>query len=553
MGHVIVVDLGYGDAGKGTVVDWLCARAAAEPVRTVVRFNGGAQAGHNVVTPDGRHHTFAQFGSGSFTRGVRTHLSRFSLVDPLALVAEADHLAAVGVPDALARLTVDKDALLTTPYHRVANRARELARGAGRHGSCGMGVGETASYALAAPDLAPRVGDCGRPAVLARKLAALRDRLADELGPLDAPPVPDVCAAYRAFARLVRLTGPGHLELLLRAGPAVFEGAQGVLLDQWHGFHPYTTWSTTTFANAETLLAEAGMAGTRLGVVRCYLARHGPGPLVTEDPTLELPEPHNPGNQWQGPFRVGHFDAVALRYAVQAAGGVDALALTHLDAAERQPLRLCRGYLVDGRRVDSLPLRPEPDLARSQRLTGVLARARPVYAEPGGPWPDVVAEELGAPVVLTSSGPTRLDKAAWDSRRLAPSARPAAAHRFRAGDQPLGAGERLAQVRRARQLARSTRAQPAKRRVLRFSPGQPGVAGGEHEPQVGVPVRGLGGGRLDGDDGDMAQLGVRPRCQVGQSGFLAGLPECDGQGVRLAGVGVPADLEPRLLPPVPSQ
>lgn len=101
----------------------------------------------------------------------------------------------------------------------------------------------------------------------------------------------------------------------------MFEGAQGVLLDEWHGFHPYTTWSTTTFGNAETLLAEAAMTATRLGVVRCYLTRHGPGPLVTEDPTLELPDPHNGRNEWQGAFRVGHFDAVALRYAIEVAGG----------------------------------------------------------------------------------------------------------------------------------------------------------------------------------------------------------------------------------------
>ena len=75
----------------------VCSRGPADPVRTVVRFNGGAQAAHNVVTADGRHHTFAQFGSGSFTPGVRTHLSRFMLVDPLALAAEAAHLASVGV------------------------------------------------------------------------------------------------------------------------------------------------------------------------------------------------------------------------------------------------------------------------------------------------------------------------------------------------------------------------------------------------------------------------------------------------------------------------
>ncbi len=449
--HVIVIDLGYGDSGKGGVVDWLSGDSGRGgvadwlsgesgragvidglPVHAVVRFNGGAQAAHNVVTCDGRHHTFAQFGSGTFTPGVRTHLSRFMLVDPLALAAEAAHLAGLGVGDALDRLTVDRDALLTTPYHRAANRAREVARGHDRHGSCGMGIGETTRYALDHPDDAPRVADCAAPRTLARKLAGLRDRLTSELGPLDAPDVADVGDAYLAFAGRVALVDGGYLRRLLRTGAVVFEGAQGVLLDEWRGFHPYTTWSTTTFANAETLLAEAlpaealpaeaGLAETllaeagetalRLGVVRCYLTRHGPGPFVTEDPTLELPEPHNRHGAWQGAFRVGHQDAVALRYAVEVAGGVDAVALTHLDTAARHPLRLCRSYQVDGHRLTRITPGPPRDLRWQEQLTGMLRRARPEYSDPVGDWPGVIAEVAGAPVVLRSYGPTAGDKRA---------------------------------------------------------------------------------------------------------------------------------------------
>ena len=173
---------------------------------------------------------------------MRTHLSRFVLVDPLALAAEAAHLASAGVPDALDRLTVDRDALLVTPYHQAANRAREAARGQDRHGSCGMGIGETARYALAWPGDAPRVADCAAPRMLARSLGRLRDRLRDELGPFGGPSVDLLCDAYRAFADRVPLVDGGYLRRLLNAGPAVFEGAQGVLLDEWRGFHPYTTW-----------------------------------------------------------------------------------------------------------------------------------------------------------------------------------------------------------------------------------------------------------------------------------------------------------------------
>ncbi|MEV5827112.1 adenylosuccinate synthetase [Spirillospora sp. NPDC052242] len=408
--NVIVVDLGFGDAGKGTVVDHLCA---ASPVHAVVRFNGGAQAAHNVVAVDGRHHTFAQFGSGTFTPGVRTHLSRFMLVDPLALAAEADHLREVGVGDALDRLTVDGDALLTTPYHRAAGRARERARGAERHGSCGMGIGETAAYALAHED-APRAGDCRSPARLRRRLAAVRDRYRDAFpgSPEDVPDVDDCVAAFTAFADRVRVVDGGHLRTLLAGGPVVFEGAQGVLLDEWHGFHPYTTWSTTTFGNAEALLREAGGGAARLGVVRAYATRHGPGPFVTEDAALtrELPEPHNGTGPWQGPFRAGHLDAVALRYAREVTGGMDGVAVTHLDVAGARPdLRVCRAYRVGGATVERLAPNPAGRLDLQEDLTRRLLAARPVYAPLVRP-EEAVEEAVRAPVVLRSFGPTAADK-----------------------------------------------------------------------------------------------------------------------------------------------
>ncbi|MDP9864616.1 MULTISPECIES: adenylosuccinate synthetase [Streptosporangium] len=391
--HVIVVDLGYGDAGKGTVVDWLCAQG---PVQAVVRFNGGGQAGHNVVLPDGRHHTFAQFGSGTL-RGVPTHLSRFMVVDPLALASEAAHLAGLGVPDPFGLLTVDRDALLATPYHVAAGRARELARGADRHGSCGMGVGETMAYALGHPGLGPTVGDCEDPALLTRKLRALREALG-----VTGPAVEDCVAAYRAFAERVALVDSSYTAALLRGRPVVFEGAQGVLLDEWHGFHPHTTWSTTTFANALALLD--GVPAVRLGVLRTYTTRHGPGPLVTEDPELEAAEAHNADGPWQGPFRVGHFDAVAHRYALAVAGGADALALTHLDAPVS---RMCVSY-----DIGELPAGPPGDLDRQARLTGRVLRARPRYAGGigAGDWPAAVADALGVPVCLGSAGPTVADK-----------------------------------------------------------------------------------------------------------------------------------------------
>jgi len=392
--HVAVVDLGYGDAGKGTVVDTLCA---AGPVTAVIRFNGGAQAAHNVVTAGGRHHTFAQFGSGTL-QGVPTHLSRFVVVDPLALAAEA---AALGNPFEL--LTVDADAPLATVWHQAANRVRERRRGGARHGSCGLGVGETIAYALSHLS-APRVADVRSPARLRRRLAAVRDNLSAELGPLDAPPLDDVVAAFVEFGRAVSIVDSSHVSRLLAGGPCVFEGAQGVLLDEWRGWHPYTTWSTTTFDNVGALCD----GFLRLGVVRTYTTRHGAGPFVTEAP-LHLPEAHNGVGEWQGAFRVGHFDAVAHRYAVEVAGGIDALAVTHLDVADPE-LRICASYDLDGVRWDRIVPGPFRDLAYQARLTSLLARARPGELYRPADWAAAIGAELGAPVLVESHGPRTGDK-----------------------------------------------------------------------------------------------------------------------------------------------
>lgn len=392
-GHVAVVDLGYGDAGKGTVVDALCA---SSQVTAVIRFNGGAQAAHNVVTAAGRHHTFAQFGSGTL-HGVPTHLSRFVVVDPLALAAEA---RALGNPFHL--LTVDGDALLATPWHRAANQARERRRGGARHGSCGMGIGQTMEYALSHPD-APRVADVLSPGRLRARLAAVRDAL----GPFDdVPPLEDVVDAFLAFGRAVSIVDASFGDRLLSRGRCVFEGAQGVLLDEWRGWHPYTTWSTTTFAN----VAELCPSFLRLGVVRTYTTRHGAGPLVTEAP-LGLPEAHNGVGRWQGAFRVGHFDAVAHRYAIEVAGGVDGLAVTHLDVPPRAPdLRICTSYDLDGVRWAQLRPGPPRDLAYQAALTTLLARARPGDLERPDDWPARIGDLLAAPVLLESHGPRTTEK-----------------------------------------------------------------------------------------------------------------------------------------------
>lgn len=395
--HVIVVGLGFGDEGKGAVVDALCARG---PVTAVVRFNGGAQAAHNVVV-DGRHHTFSQYGSGTLA-GVPTHLSQHVLVEPIALATETRALAALGVPDPLTLLTAHADALLTTPLHIAANRAREDARGADRHGSCGKGIGETAWYSLLAgarpgsvvehqevlgvPGSAPTVGDCLRPRLLRQKL----DTLARFYEPLigDGTHVDDLIHLYTAFADAVRIVDGDHVGLLADTGRLVFEGAQGVLLDETHGFHPHTTWSTTTPRNALTLLS--GRPSRVVGVTRTHHTRHGAGPFPTEDPALDRPELHNDTGPYQGAWRTGHFDAVLFRHAL-ARARPDALAVTHRDAPAGM---VATAYKTSTGRITTLPLGAD---------TTFLNQCTPELE----PLPPDWFDRLDLPIDIEGHGPNR--------------------------------------------------------------------------------------------------------------------------------------------------
>lgn len=444
----VVVDLAFGDAGKGTVTDWLVRRHA---VRTIVRFNGGAQAGHNVVTPDGRHHTFAQFGSGSFVPGVATHFAAPTVFHPTALAVEARYLSRRGVSDALDRFTVSPAAKLVTPFHPCVGQLRELARGDARHGTCGVGIGEVERDALDAPGEALTAALLDTPATLRRAAQRAQERLrATVIGlrtdhPAAAPAwaLLDDPGAPARWADAVAALSPGrwlrddaHLRGALDAGPVVMEGAQGVLLDEWRGFHPHTTWSTCTFDNTLTILRDLGWRGptTRLGVLRSYHTRHGEGPFPSEAPARRpsLPEAHNGADGWQGAFRVGDFDAVLARYALAAVGGVDGLCLTHLDRLEstwpvcnawqaetrHDPARFVRApndpsYIVD------VALGPARDLAWQEALTQGLLGVRTVPtalrlgdtpAARAADFIDRVEAMLGAPVWLTSHGPTADDK-----------------------------------------------------------------------------------------------------------------------------------------------
>ncbi|MFK7988192.1 MAG: adenylosuccinate synthetase [Sandaracinaceae bacterium] len=426
-----VIDLGFGDAGKGSIVDFLARGPTMSPsgAGVVVRWHGGAQAGHRVVAPDGRAHVFAQFGAGSFVPHVKTHLAEGFVLDPLAMLGEAAQLDALGVPSVMGRLSIDPRALVITPFARAANRLRERARGAGAHGSCGIGFGETVRLSLLDPDLRITVSDLHRPASLPRRLRRIQEHLRADLADVfasvgDAPERALFESSHGSEAWIASLA-PLLTHDVMRDGsalraelagprPVIFEGAQGVLLDEWMGFHPHTTWSTCTSHGFDALLDTLGHDGERLrfGLMRSYMTRHGQGPMPTHEAALNrLPEAANGDTGWQGHFRRGWLDMTLLRYALEVSP-VDALAVTHLDCVD-ETFHVAASLLgpdvpglVEGHRL--VPSSDLEDLEHQQRLTDWLNSVRPELT----PTPDSesliarVETELSRPVRITSSGPS---------------------------------------------------------------------------------------------------------------------------------------------------
>jgi adenylosuccinate synthase len=173
------------------------------------------------------------------------------------------------------------------------------------------------------------------------------------------------------------------------------------LLDEWRGFHPHTTWSTCTFEHAIDLLRGCDREVVKLGVLRTYFTRHGAGPFPTEDASLDaILEPHNAMHPFQGKFRRGWFDAVLARYAIEACDGIDALALTHVDALARiDRWRMATSYAT----IDRLPLAEKRTL--STGLTDLVSRAEPRYEFRA----DAIAaieESIGKTCSILVDGPT---------------------------------------------------------------------------------------------------------------------------------------------------
>jgi adenylosuccinate synthase len=291
------------------------------------------------------------------------------------------------------------------------NRYRETLRGESRHGSCGHGVGEARADLLSGrPSLFVR--DLKNRALTEAKLQLIRSAKIDVFRQTNAPDdnpyvkaifsedLRKLCHTYRDFVSRFEFGNTDRLKDMLTKSVSIFEGAQGVLLDETYGFAPYYTWTNTTFANAHELLNGTGVESTRIGVLRTFMTRHGAGPFPTESENVRYTGDHNDTNDWQGRFRFGYMDMMMLQYAIRAAGRIDKLFLTHCDKIDGLT-RYCvsyqnRNHIPFGVRTEDL-MRAEP---KEYHYTENITRT--------------LEEILGVRVGYTSHGPTFQEKASLD-------------------------------------------------------------------------------------------------------------------------------------------
>lgn len=418
--NLVIVGTQWGDEGKGKIVDWL-----TELCQAVVRFQGGHNAGHTLVIGS-RKTILHLIPSGILHAGVECYIGNGVVLDPLALFEELDTLREV-VPDAAQRLFISDACPLILPYHKSLDLARELAKGAGKIGTTGRGIGPAYEDKVARRAL--RVADLFHRERFAAKLGEALDYHNFVLQHYFRQEPQDFHSILEHYLGLAERLAPMVTDVSLRlarlqerGARILFEGAQGTLLDIDHGTYPFVT-SSNTVAAAAAVGSGVGpeTLGYVLGISKAYTTRVGSGPFPTElfDETgIYLAERGAEiGSTTGRARRCGWFDVVALRAACRV-NGVSGLCITKLDVLDGlSEIRVAVGYRVNGVDRKDLPCGAE-----------ALAACEPIYETlPGWKestagarrWEDLpvnarhylerVAELVGRPLAIVSTGPDRED------------------------------------------------------------------------------------------------------------------------------------------------
>ncbi|HEV8150141.1 MAG TPA: adenylosuccinate synthase [Gemmatimonadales bacterium] len=414
---LVVVGAQWGDEGKGKLVDVL-----AEQADVVVRYQGGANAGHTVVVGESQF-ILRLIPSGILNPHAICVLGNGVVIDPLALFEELDALAVRGIA-ASGRLLVSDRAHLVLPYHKLLDRAAERQQ---QLGTTGRGIG---------PTYEDKYGRRGIRAGQLRDLPEARRMLAEGVaranGVLALAQMPER-ASFEEHAALLEQISPRLLALVTDTGAVVhralgerrrvlLEGAQGSLLDVDHGTYPFVTSSNTTAGGAAV---GAGIGPTCidgvLGVVKAYTTRVGNGPLPTVAEPAEEERLRRIGAEFGAvtgrPRRCGWFDATVVRYAARI-NGLTALAVTKLDVLddfERIPVGVA--YQIDGQRCEEMPsevalldrARPEYELLPGWRSSTTATRTLAELPRAARSYLDRLEALAGVPIRYVSVG-TRRDQ-----------------------------------------------------------------------------------------------------------------------------------------------
>ena len=422
MPNLVVLGAQWGDEGKGKIVDLLTSRFDA-----VVRYQGGANAGHTVVA-DGEKHVLHLVPSGIIGDVGLCIVANGVVVDPIGLVAELDALREkdIGIDG---RFFLSDRAQVVMPYHSAVDGWSEERLGKDSIGTTRRGIGPAYESKIARSGL--RVGDLLDESSLKGKVDELLERvnelatrlygaepfvLDDMLGPF--------AEAGRRLAPYICDTSDLIMRTIESGKSVIFEGAQGTMLDIDHGSYPYVTSSNTTVGGVCTGTGvPPRYLHSILGVTKAYCTRVGKGPFPSEEhgPTGERIRERGGeyGATTGRPRRCGWFDAVAARYAARI-NGFDALAVTKIDVLDGlEEVPVCVAYELDGKRIESVPASAE-----------ALERCKPVYevmpgwreettgvddyeSMPDGAkrYLDYLCGLLDLPLALVATGPDRCETA----------------------------------------------------------------------------------------------------------------------------------------------
>lgn len=422
--NVVVIGTQWGDEGKGKVVDWLTDHAQG-----VVRFQGGHNAGHTLVI-DGKKTVLHLLPSGILREHVVCYIGNGVVLSPQALLKEMDELTAAGV-DVQNRLRISEACPLILPYHVALDQAREAAKGAGKIGTTGRGIGP--AYEDKVARRAIRLQDIFHRERFAAKLGEVLDYHNFVLknyfnhDTVDFQQTLDGAMALAERLKPLVMDVPRALYEANKAGQnLLFEGAQGTLLDIDHGTYPFVT-SSNCISGAACAGSGIGPQNLHyvLGITKAYTTRVGSGPFPTElydavtkqDPIGKMlaERGHEFGSTTGRARRCGWFDAAALKRSIQI-NGVSGLCVTKLDVMDgMETVRIAVGYRINGEYSDILPVGAE-----------ALNGCEPVYEDmPGWSGSTVgvqhyedlppqarnylqrMAEICGVPVDMVSTGPER--------------------------------------------------------------------------------------------------------------------------------------------------